>query len=233
MSSPTLASGESPIVGRLEPGERFEQTFDLATGSYLETVVRQLAGDVELHLLAPSGEVLASSDAPGGPSQEEIVAVVTSVAGVYTARVEASSSATVPVEFELRTAAPRRATRRDAGRVEGLRRFQQAMRLMRLQTEASSQEAVGALEQAAAVFAAASEAAWEGRALKEMASALEQLGELDEAREGFDRAVAVLRQADDGAALAEALSSYGSLLAGLRRVRRRDESLSGSHGAVA
>jgi CHAT domain-containing protein/Tfp pilus assembly protein PilF len=214
------ADREPAVTGSLEPGERFDKTFDLTDGRYLELAAKQLEGNVALRLLGPSGETLAVSEFPGRPWQEEIVAVVTSVAGPYTARVELESSAIAPARFELRTVARRRATRRDRSRVEGLRLFHEAMSLKQEETEASSRQAVDGFEHAAAIFADERQALWQGRALQEIAATVQQLGEVARARESFARSVSVLREADERAALSEALSSYGSLLADLGEVDR-------------
>jgi CHAT domain-containing protein/tetratricopeptide (TPR) repeat protein len=203
---PVLAPG-SPAAGPIRSGESRSFAIFLQADQYLRAAVEQKGIDVELTLLGPSEDRLAT----GGPVSRQgmkVLSMISSTAGTYCLRLSVPAGEAAPGRYRLAIAELRAANSRDKSRIAAQEKLAEGLRAR--DRSRDLHRALARLEEALPLWRAAKDVEGEVDTTNEIGATEFYLGQLDAARGRFEAALALGRRAGYVRGQADAWNDLGA-----------------------
>jgi tetratricopeptide (TPR) repeat protein/CHAT domain-containing protein len=196
--------------GSLLPGARRSFPVAIQGGQFLRVELEVNGRDLELCLLGPAGERLASARNMLREPRPLAVSLIAVTAGEY--RVELSlpeKGATTPASYRCRVTGPRATAPGDEKRVAADKAFAAADTSRAEGSKASRLKAIETYQEALCLWQAIDDRSGEAAAHSSLGSSFSQLGDLKPAQEHFDQALRGWQSLDDPARQVECLIGRG------------------------
>lgn len=142
-----LAAGQ-PVDGVLAGEGRAEYLIPVAAGDYLRLRIEQNGIDVAASLLAPSGEVLATADGPGGARAPEILPLISPLAGELRLVLTSGAAGAPEGRYRVTVEEIRPGRSEDPERVAAERAFAEATHWQESEDGNGNRKALAGFEQA-------------------------------------------------------------------------------------